>query len=68
MKRRLHRNLFCHGSGRHDASWRHPAASPPTPTDIRDYPDLTQRADFVRRDNATSRLHYDLDQPKSAFR
>src|ERR1700736_6235600 len=45
MKRRLHLNLFIHGRGHHEASWRHPASSPLALTDIRYYQDLARRAE-----------------------
>ena len=45
MKRQLHLNLFIHGRGHHEASWRHPASSPLGLTDIRYYQDLAQRAE-----------------------
>src|SRR5215472_18860432 len=35
MKRQLHLNLFIHSRGHHEASWRHPASSPLSLTDIR---------------------------------
>ncbi|HEY7245907.1 MAG TPA: LLM class flavin-dependent oxidoreductase [Xanthobacteraceae bacterium] len=44
-KRQLHLNLFIHGRGHHEASWRHRAASPLALTDIRYYQDLAQRAE-----------------------
>jgi FMN-dependent oxidoreductase (nitrilotriacetate monooxygenase family) len=51
MKRQLHLNLFIHGRGHHEASWRHPA-SPPLPlTDIRYYRDLAQRAEAALFDS-----------------
>ena len=45
MKRQLHLNLFIHSRGHHEASWRHPEASPLALTDIRYYQDLAQRAE-----------------------
>ena len=45
MKRQLHLNLFIHSRGHHEASWRHPASSPLSPTDIRYYQDLAQKAE-----------------------
>lgn len=45
MKRQLHLNLFIHSRGHHEASWRHPASSPLSLTDIRYYQDLAQRAE-----------------------
>jgi hypothetical protein len=43
MKRQLHLNLFMHSRGHHEASWRHPGASPLALTDIRYYQDLGWR-------------------------
>src|SRR5215467_9784358 len=45
MKRQLHLNLFIHGRGHHEASWRHPHSSPLPLTDIRYYQDVAQRAE-----------------------
>src|SRR5712672_3104926 len=45
MKRQLHLNLFIHSRGHHEASWRHPLASPLPLTDIRYYQDVAQRAE-----------------------
>ncbi len=45
MKRQLHLNLFIHGRGHHEASWRHPASSPLALTDIHYYQDLARRAE-----------------------
>ena len=45
MTRRMHLNLFIQSRGHHEASWRHPAASPLPLTDIRYYQDLVQRAE-----------------------
>jgi FMN-dependent oxidoreductase (nitrilotriacetate monooxygenase family) len=45
MSRSLHLNLFIHGRGHHEASWRHPDASPLKLTDIRYYTDLTCKAE-----------------------
>src|SRR4051794_18116686 len=45
MTRQLHLNLFIHSRGHHEASWRHPLASPLPLTDIRYYQDLAQRAE-----------------------
>src|SRR5882757_513452 len=44
-KRQLHLNLFIHGRGHHEASWRHPASSPLALTDIRYYQDLARRGE-----------------------
>jgi FMN-dependent oxidoreductase (nitrilotriacetate monooxygenase family) len=51
MKRQLHLNLFIHSRGHHEASWRHPASSPRTLTDIRYYQDLAQRAEAALFDS-----------------
>jgi FMN-dependent oxidoreductase (nitrilotriacetate monooxygenase family) len=51
MKRQLHLNLFIHGRGHHEASWRHPATSPLPLTDIRYYQDLAQRAEAALFDS-----------------
>ncbi len=48
MKRQLHLNLFFHGRGHHEASWRHPATSPLPLTDIRYYQDLATRAEAAK--------------------
>ena len=45
MTRQLHLNLFIHGRGHHEASWRHPLSSPLALTDIRYYQDVAQRAE-----------------------
>jgi FMN-dependent oxidoreductase (nitrilotriacetate monooxygenase family) len=51
VKRQLHLNLFIHGRGHHEASWRHPASSPLALTDIRYYQDLAQRAETALFDS-----------------
>ena len=51
MKRQVHLNLFIHSRGHHEASWRHPAASPLALTDIRYYEDLAQRAEAALFDS-----------------
>src|ERR671937_623081 len=51
MQRQLHLNLFIHGRGHHEASWRHPATSPLPLTDIRYYQDLAQRAEAALFDS-----------------
>ena len=45
MTRKLHINLFINSRGHHEASWRHPDASPLPLTDIQYYHDLAQRAE-----------------------
>src|SRR5438034_8679870 len=51
MQRQLHLNLFIHSRGHHEASWRHPAASPLPLTDIRYYQDMAQRAEVALFDS-----------------
>ena len=45
MKRQLHLNLFIQSRGHHEASWRHPTASPMALTDIQYFQDLARRAE-----------------------
>ncbi len=45
MKPQLHLNLFIQSRGHHEASWRHPSASPLALTDIRYYQDLARQAE-----------------------
>ncbi|WP_425067792.1 LLM class flavin-dependent oxidoreductase [Reyranella sp.] len=45
MKRELHINLFVQSRGHHEASWRHPDASPYALSDIAYYRDVAQRAE-----------------------
>jgi len=51
MKRQLHLNLFIHGRGHHEASWRHPDSSPLALTDIHYYQDLARRAEAALFDS-----------------
>jgi FMN-dependent oxidoreductase (nitrilotriacetate monooxygenase family) len=51
MKRQLRLNLFIQSRGHHEASWRHPNASPAPLTDIRYFVDLAQRAEAARLDS-----------------
>jgi FMN-dependent oxidoreductase (nitrilotriacetate monooxygenase family) len=45
MTRQLHLNLFIHSRGHHEASWRHPDASPLSVYDIAYYQDLAAKAE-----------------------
>jgi FMN-dependent oxidoreductase (nitrilotriacetate monooxygenase family) len=45
MKRQLHLNLFIQSRGHHEASWRHPTASPMALTDIRYFQNLARQAE-----------------------
>ena len=45
MSRQLHLNLFIQSRGHHEASWRHPLASPLPLTDVRFYQDVARRAE-----------------------
>lgn len=45
MKRQMHLNLFIQSRGHHEASWRHPLASPLPLTDIRYFQGLAERAE-----------------------
>src|SRR5947208_668541 len=51
MNRQLHLNLFLHSRGHHEASWRHPAASPLALTDISYFQDLAQQAEAAKFDS-----------------
>src|SRR5262249_42478062 len=50
-KGQLHLHLLTHSRGHHEASWRHPAASPLALTDIRYFQDLAQRAEAALFDS-----------------
>lgn len=45
MPREMHLNLFIQSRGHHEASWRHPKASPRSLTDVRFYQELAQAAE-----------------------
>ncbi|MEZ5818590.1 MAG: LLM class flavin-dependent oxidoreductase [Hyphomicrobiaceae bacterium] len=45
MTRQMHLNLFIQSRGHHEASWRHPAASPLALTDIRYVQELARKAE-----------------------
>jgi len=51
MQRQIHLNLFIQSRGHHEASWRHPRASPRALTDIGYYQDLAQRAEKAQLDS-----------------
>ncbi|MNZ67151.1 Nitrilotriacetate monooxygenase component A [compost metagenome] len=50
-KQQLHINLFILSTGHHEASWRHPQASPHLATDIRYYQRLAQIAEEGKMDS-----------------
>lgn len=45
MKKKFHINLFIYSRGHHEASWRHPHATPSALTDVRYYIDCAQKAE-----------------------
>jgi FMN-dependent oxidoreductase (nitrilotriacetate monooxygenase family) len=45
MSRQMHLNLFIQSRGHHEASWRHPSASPLALTDIRYVQELARKAE-----------------------
>ncbi len=45
MTKQMHINLFIHSRGHHEASWRHPDASPLSLTDVRYYVEMAQKAE-----------------------
>lgn len=45
MRRQMHLNLFIHSRGHHEASWRHPSATPHSVYDVEYYQDLARRAE-----------------------
>ena len=51
MPRQLHLNLFIHSRGHHEASWRHPQASPYALTDVRFYAEMAQKAEAAKMDS-----------------
>lgn len=50
-QRQLHLNLFIQSRGHHEASWRHPLASPLPLTEIAYYQDLARRAEAAKFDS-----------------
>ena len=51
MSRQLRLNLFIHSRGHHEASWRHPDASPYALTDVRFYAEMAQKAEAAKIDS-----------------
>lgn len=45
MPRQMHLNLFIQSRGHHEASWRHPKASPLDLTDIDFYTEMARKAE-----------------------
>ena len=45
MSQQMHLNLFIHSRGHHEASWRHPKASPKALTDISYFVEVAQTAE-----------------------
>ncbi|MDR7314425.1 LLM class flavin-dependent oxidoreductase [Brevibacillus nitrificans] len=62
-KRQLHLNLFIMSTGHHEASWRHPDASPHMATSIEYYQKLAQTAERGKMDSIFLAEKYRL--PKS---
>jgi FMN-dependent oxidoreductase (nitrilotriacetate monooxygenase family) len=50
MRHQMHLNLFIHSRGHHEASWRHPGASPRALSDIRYYQALARQAEAAAFD------------------
>ena len=51
MSRQLHLNLFVHSRGHHEASWRHPKASPLALTDFEFHRELARKAEDAAFDS-----------------
>ncbi|MDX2158949.1 MAG: LLM class flavin-dependent oxidoreductase [Hyphomicrobiaceae bacterium] len=45
MKKQMHINLFIYSRGHHEASWRHPLATPRSLTDVQYYIECAQKAE-----------------------
>ena len=54
MTQQMHINLFIHSRGHHEASWRHPDASPLSLTDVRYYVEMAQKAEAGLFDSLVS--------------
>ncbi|OPH58405.1 hypothetical protein BC351_23940 [Paenibacillus ferrarius] len=50
-KRQMHLNLFLLSTGHHETSWRHPATTPESITDIQYYTKLAQMAEKAKLDS-----------------
>ena len=51
MKKQVHINLFIYSRGHHEASWRHPLATPQALTDIEYYIECAQKAESACLDS-----------------
>lgn len=51
MKKQFHINLFIYSRGHHEASWRHPQATPCALTDVQYYIECTRKAEMARFDS-----------------
>jgi FMN-dependent oxidoreductase (nitrilotriacetate monooxygenase family) len=51
MHRQVHINLFIHSRGHHEASWRHPRATPRPLTDVHYYIDCARKAEAAHFDS-----------------
>lgn len=51
MKRQIHLNLFIQSRGHHEASWRHPLATPRALTDIEYFIECAEKAEAAKLDS-----------------
>lgn len=61
-RRQLHLNLFLLSTGHHEASWRHPDASPQLATDFRYYERLARMAEQAKMDSIFIAEKYRLNK------